>query len=564
MSGVFGSLHPFFEGGGINGRKMANAGFMAALLELDPFERYDFFVGNPDALRQELERRGHLPAVRRNAVRCLHRTVLPRALRDTPYHVFHFSDPVTEYPALCQLRNRHAPELFPVTAVNHSINYKDYAGPFLAHMWPGCTPRDALGANSSAAVEVLRGWFSHLRAAYALDSTLFPGPQLRAVPMGVEPAALPRPDAGRRASMRARLRLEENEVLVLLFGRIAADDKMDVRPLLPALRRARVLSPTISLRLVVSGFVRDGDTTPELLRAAGAMLHVPLDVLPNPSPEEKLALYAAADIFVSPSDNIQETFGLSLLEAGAAGLPAVVSDWNGYRDIVTPGETGLRVPTLAPAATEALDALAAVVYDNQHQYLRAQQTVVDVPALAAALHRLGADAALRRRMGTAARTRVLENFTCQAVARRWLKFWEELRATPLSRETEEHVRTARHPFLLPYGQVFAAYATEHPAPTLTVRCTDMGDALRAKRLPIALFGNLIAPVSEETLRPLLVLARKPVTLEALEKRLLPPGDAGFSDAAALRNCVLWALKHDLLEHVNPDSRSTDGACAGMR
>lgn len=550
MAGVFGSLHPFFEGGAINGRKMANAGFMAALLELDPFERYDFFVGNPDALRRELERRSHLSAVRRNAVRCLPRTDLPQALRDTPYHVFHFSDPVTEYPALCQARNRHAPELFPVTAVNHSINYKNYAGPFLAHMWPGCTPRDALGANSSAAVEVLRGWFSHLRAAYALDPALFPGPRLTSLPMGVEPAALPCPDAARRASMRARLGVRDDDVLALLFGRIAADDKLDVQPLLPALRRARALSPTVSLRLVVSGFVRDGDATPELLRTMGAMLRVPLDVLPNPTPEEKHALYAAADIFVSPSDNIQETFGLSLLEAGAAGLPAVVSDWDGYRDIVTPGETGLFASTMAPAATEELDALAAVVYDNQHQYLRAQQTVVDVPALAAALHRLGADAALRRRMGRAARARVLENFTCRAVVRRWLAFWEELRATPLPRETEARARAARHPFLLPYGRVFAAYAAEHPAPALTVRCTDMGDALRAKRLPMALFGASPAFVSEETLRPILVLARKPVTLEMLEKRLSSADGTGVPDAATIRGCVLWGLKHDLLERVS--------------
>ena len=31
---------------------------------------------------------------------------------------------------------------------------------------------------------------------------------------------------------------------------------------------------------------------------------------------------------------MQETFGLTPLEAMAAGLPCVVSDWNGYRDTV--------------------------------------------------------------------------------------------------------------------------------------------------------------------------------------------------------------------------------------
>lgn len=37
----------------------------------------------------------------------------------------------------------------------------------------------------------------------------------------------------------------------------------------------------------------------------------------------KPTLLAAADIFVSPSDNLQETFGLAIIEAMAAGLPVV-------------------------------------------------------------------------------------------------------------------------------------------------------------------------------------------------------------------------------------------------
>ena len=55
--------------------------------------------------------------------------------------------------------------------------------------------------------------------------------------------------------------------------------------------------------------------------------------------------WRAADIFVSLSDDIQETFGLTPVEAMAASLPCVVSDWNGYKDTVADGETGFRIPT---------------------------------------------------------------------------------------------------------------------------------------------------------------------------------------------------------------------------
>ena len=54
------------------------------------------------------------------------------------------------------------------------------------------------------------------------------------------------------------------------------------------------------------------------------------------------------DIFCSLSDNIQETFGITPIEAMSAGLPVVVSDWDGYRDTVRDGIDGFRVPTQMP------------------------------------------------------------------------------------------------------------------------------------------------------------------------------------------------------------------------
>ena len=66
------------------------------------------------------------------------------------------------------------------------------------------------------------------------------------------------------------------------------------------------------------------------------------------SKKDKHLLYSGADIFVSPGDNIQETFGLAVAEALAYGLPPVVSDWDGYRDLVTDGETGFLVRSVFP------------------------------------------------------------------------------------------------------------------------------------------------------------------------------------------------------------------------
>ena len=44
-------------------------------------------------------------------------------------------------------------------------------------------------------------------------------------------------------------------------------------------------------------------------------------------------LYHAADVFLTLSDNLQETFGLTVIEAMTAGLPVVANDWNGYKSL---------------------------------------------------------------------------------------------------------------------------------------------------------------------------------------------------------------------------------------
>ena len=59
--------------------------------------------------------------------------------------------------------------------------------------------------------------------------------------------------------------------------------------------------------------------------------------------------YAAADALALPS--YREGFPNAVIEAGAFGLPSVVTDINGSREIVTNGVNGVIVP---PADSDAL------------------------------------------------------------------------------------------------------------------------------------------------------------------------------------------------------------------
>lgn len=147
-------------------------------------------------------------------------------------------------------------------------------------------------------------------------------------------------------------------------------------------------------------------------------------------PEYRQRLWHAADVFVSLADNIQETFGLSPIEAMAAGLPVVVSDWNGYHDTVRDGIDGFRVPTItAPAGTGGELALRyALGEDDYDRYIGTASlcTAVDVAECASAFGRLFASESLRRSMGAAGKERARDVFEWRHVVRAYQELWHEL------------------------------------------------------------------------------------------------------------------------------------------
>lgn len=111
---------------------------------------------------------------------------------------------------------------------------------------------------------------------------------------------------------------------------------------------AQLASELGDVQLVVAGAGRDRDAVDELSDAARSRVHM-LGAIPN---DELPAFHAAADAFVAPATG-QESFGIVLVEAMAAGVPVVASDIPGYREVVRDGAEGLLVPPGDPVALAA-------------------------------------------------------------------------------------------------------------------------------------------------------------------------------------------------------------------
>jgi glycosyltransferase involved in cell wall biosynthesis len=103
--------------------------------------------------------------------------------------------------------------------------------------------------------------------------------------------------------------------------------------------------------------------------------------------EDLATAYASADFFAFPSTT--DTFGNVVLEAQASGIPVIVSDVGGPRDLVSHGVDGY--------VTKGLDAAD----------------------LAEAIRNLAADPALRAQMGACGRARVETRDWAEAFERFW-------------------------------------------------------------------------------------------------------------------------------------------------
>lgn len=183
---------------------------------------------------------------------------------------------------------------------------------------------------------------------------------------------------------------DENKFRFLFVGRIVGDK--GINELVEAFVRLNKEYTNTQLTLVGKYEDNLDPVKPETLNTIEE--NSSIDACGPRNGDDLLVEYIKSDCFVMPS--YREGFPNTVMEAGAMGLPSVVTDINGSREIIIHGENGLIVPSK------------------------------NADALYAAMKQMVEDASVREKMAVNARPLIDSRFEKSFVQGCLIKFYEEI------------------------------------------------------------------------------------------------------------------------------------------
>ncbi len=427
------------------------------------------------------------------------------------------------------LRDRFTTAPSPVMADTHCHGY--------AHQWPVW---DRLLDAPPVAYDSIVCISEALREAYRLTMSPFlkteghpPFARLDLVRHGVDADEFqPATDETRRFARR-QLGLPQDGTIVTFHGRWTPYTKADFKPLLRAFKLASSDSKhylLLSGHDSVPGYMASIQKYAREIGMADRLL-----VSANMPAQVRPLVFAASDVFCFPGESMNEAQGTTVLEAMAAGLPVIVSDWDGMRDMVDEGVNGYKIPTTYMPADARVSALSPITPFQLDFLCMAQMVRVDTHRLAAAMSDLLTSPDLRKRMGDAGRQIAVESYTWAKTLDQWFALADQLFAIGAQETAEEAARRKAAALKLglptPYTQIFAHYATNTiDIPSASVRLTDEGKNVISGESKMVFYDDLL-PVMQ------------PTVMDVLTRALSASPDD-------------WIACRDLIEEVSVKSRGT--------
>lgn len=422
-------------------------------------------------------------------------------------------------------------------------------------------PWDALICTSTAVkdnvTQLLQTQANYLQDRLGITKLVLP--QLPVIPLGIHTNDFVFPKEKRQIS-RDNLGITDDAIAILFMGRLSFHAKAHPLAMYQALESA-AKNTKKEIVLIECGWHAN-----EFIKKAyadAAQLTCPsirVITLDGRNPEQRNLAWASSDIMCSLSDNIQETFGIVPLEAMAAGLPVIVSDWDGYKDTVRHEIDGFRIPTLMPPSGLGADLAIrhALEIDTYDMYCghTCSLVAVDIEATTKALETLILSPSMRHKMGQAGQKRVRSLYDWKVIIASYEKLWLQLAQLrqQFSSKNKDQKNTPIWPARMDPFHGFASYPTHKLSINTKFELADqtahkaMERLDHYRQLKMVNFADEVLPNNEE-----IALMIKTIADDAQEASAIVREIPEMRKANALR-ALVWLAKLGIIKNASCEKR----------
>ncbi len=528
---------------GVLGSGVASQNLIRAFILYGSWDEYYLFISrNSHNSTKKAKEQMEEITPRANRIRIMTPYNMQEVLDNKPPIVFHEFG-IQYFYHLAYTRKSLIKYNFPVTSYSHANCYQHMILGNVFNILADTYPCDSIITGTNVSKQALEKQFEQISKDLLDQYNLVRSYQGRfdQIPMGVYTDLFCIRD---KLDAKRLLRLPLNKIAITWFGRFSVWDKADLFPLILAFKK--VVSECPNTILILSGddskykhsvqiesFVKENELSDKVM------------FILNPIPVTWPLLYSASDIFVSANDNVQETFGLTVIEAMASGVPVVVPDWDGYKETVIHSVTGFKVPTYWSACDDKITLYAPVSSWTSDLLFLSQSVCIDVNKTAEYLCLLAKNEQIRKSMGENARRHAVNNYDFRVIVKKYEELWEEL----YSISQQCSMSFANTPSLIQprYFSIYKHYTENEIGDNAILRITEYGEEVLNKKKSVKYHMGM-----DDMLLFSMIIDILSITSDWIEMQsIIEECQKKYSiSSQCIKYQILWMLKQDLLKLYN--------------
>lgn len=325
----------------------------------------------------------------------------------------------------------------------------------------------------------------------------------KVIPIGIDNRVFDVFSLNAKLKNKIKLKIGIDTISFLILTRFSPSDKADILPLLRSIKfNSKVDKKKMHFYLCGGDIYFGAKDYIKYLRSEINELEIDdlLTIIVSNNREQIIEIFKSCDVFISPSDSIQETFGLTPLEAMSSGLPVIVSDWNGYKETIINDHNGFLINTTFFNNSDYWNKYHGYSNHNNQHLIVGQSVIVDTDLIVEKCILLSSNPFLLKKMAENA-IKEAKKYSWKRIINSYNKLWEkELRNKKQTKVPTTELRNTHD-----FWRTFNHYSKFHFSDENIYTITPYGKMIIEGKLTFKLYNEIIELVDPMLIERVLIL-----------------------------------------------------------